>query len=175
MTAVLLAAFPQPQALIAAARASRDADHRVVDAYSPYPLDELSELLDAPVSRLRLMMLLGGVLVAALAFGTEYYTAVIDYPYNSGGRPLNSWPALLVVPFATAFLGPTIAGFITFLVETGPAAPASSAVRIRRLRAGQPGPLPAGARPAAGRRRAAARPICGFRRPARPRSAEAET
>jgi Protein of unknown function (DUF3341) len=119
MTAVLLATFPQPQALIAAARASRDADHRLVDAYSPYPLDELTELLDAPASRLRLMMLIGGVLVAAIAFGTEYYTAVIDYPYNSGGRPLNSWPTFMLVPFATGILGATIAGFITFLVETG--------------------------------------------------------
>jgi len=56
-------------------------------------------------------MFAGGILIAAMALGGEYYTAVIDYPYNVGGRPLNSWPAVMLVPFATGILGATIAGF----------------------------------------------------------------
>jgi hypothetical protein len=54
-----------------------------------------------------------------MALGGEYYTAVFDFPYNAGGRPLNSWPAFMLVPFATGILGATIAGFIGFLFETG--------------------------------------------------------
>ena len=46
-------------------------------------------------------------------------SAVIDYPYNSGGRPLDAWPAFMLVPFATGILVAAIAGFAAFLIETG--------------------------------------------------------
>jgi hypothetical protein len=64
-------------------------------------------------------MFAGGFLIAALALGGEYYTAVFNYPYNAGGRPLNSWPAFMLVPFATGIFGASVAGFIRFLMETG--------------------------------------------------------
>jgi hypothetical protein len=65
-------------------------------------------------------MFIAGFAVAALAYGAgEYYTAAVNYPYNSGGRPLNAWPAFMLVPFATGILGATIAGLITFLFENG--------------------------------------------------------
>ena len=40
----------------------------------------------------------------ALAYALEYYSAVINYPYNSGGRPFDAWPAFMLVPFATGIL-----------------------------------------------------------------------
>ena len=46
-------------------------------------------------------------------------SAVINYPYNSGGRPLDAWPAFMLVPFATGILVAAIAGFAAFLIETG--------------------------------------------------------
>src|SRR5262249_30038780 len=61
----------------------------------------------------------GGIVMAALAFGTEYYSAVWAYPYNSGGRPFDAWPAFMLVPFATGILVAAIAGFVTFLIECG--------------------------------------------------------
>ena len=44
---------------------------------------------------------------------------MIDYPYNSGGRPFDAWPAFMLVPFATGILLAAIAGFATFLIECG--------------------------------------------------------
>ena len=49
-------------------------------------------------------MLAGGVVMAALAYGAEYYSAVISYPYESGGRPLDAWTAFMLVPFSTGIL-----------------------------------------------------------------------
>jgi Protein of unknown function (DUF3341) len=72
-----------------------------------------------PPSKVRIFMFAGGVLIAAMALGGEYFTAVFNYPYNAGGRPLNSWPAFMLVPFATGILGASIAGFSRFLFETG--------------------------------------------------------
>ncbi len=64
-------------------------------------------------------MAIGGLGIAAFAYGIEYYSAVIDYPINCGGRPLNSWPAFMLFPFAIGILGAASAGFIALLVETG--------------------------------------------------------
>jgi hypothetical protein len=119
MSAVLLAEFAHERALMNATLAAQRRRCRVLDAFTPFPVEGLAELLAVHPSRIRLAMLLGGLAVAALAYGGEVYTAVIDYPYNVGGRPLHSWPAFMLVPFATGILGATIAGLIAFLVECG--------------------------------------------------------
>lgn len=64
-------------------------------------------------------MFIGGIATAATAYGLEYYSAVINYPYNSGGRPLDAWPAFMLVPFATGILVAAITGFASLLVECG--------------------------------------------------------
>ena len=64
-------------------------------------------------------MFVGGFAMAALAYGLEYFSAVIDYPFNGGGRPLDAWPAFMLVPFATGILAAAVAGFIALLTETG--------------------------------------------------------
>jgi|SRR5690348_7700492 len=119
MTHMLLAEFTEPRRFIEAARRVRDARFRVVDCYTPYPVEELSVALDHRESRVRPVMFTGGVLMAALAYGLEYYSAVIDYPYNSGGRPFDAWPAFMLFPFATGILVAAVCGFTAFLVEAG--------------------------------------------------------
>ena len=64
-------------------------------------------------------MFIAGMAMAALAYGTEYYSAVIGYPYNSGGRPFDAWPAFMLAPFAVGILLAAVVGFATFLIETG--------------------------------------------------------
>jgi hypothetical protein len=119
MTRVLLAEFASERRFVEAARRARDADGRVVDAYTPYPVEELSDTFEYQESRVRPAMFVGGVLMAVLAYGLEYYSAVINYPYDSGGRPLNAWPAFMLVPFATGILLAAVCGFVTFLIEAG--------------------------------------------------------
>jgi hypothetical protein len=60
-------------------------------------------------------MLIGGLAVAFFAFGLQYYSAVFAYPINSGGRPLNSWPVFLLVPFEVGIFAAALAGIIAFL------------------------------------------------------------
>jgi Alternative complex III, ActD subunit len=120
MTDVLLAEFLHARQLKSAAQAARQRDYRLLDAFSPHHVEGLSELFVTRSSKVRVIMFLAGFGVAALAyFAGEFYTAVINYPYNSGGRPLNAWPAFMLVPFATGILGASIAGLTTFLFETG--------------------------------------------------------
>jgi len=117
MTHLLLAEFADQRRFIEAARRVREASGRVVDAWTPYPVEELH--VDHRGSRVRVAMFVGGVVMAALAYGLEYYSAVVNYPYDSGDRPLDSWPAFMLVPFATGILLAAICGFATFLFEAG--------------------------------------------------------
>jgi Protein of unknown function (DUF3341) len=120
MSAVLLAEFAQARQLRSAARGAQRRNWQLVDAFTPHHVEGLAELLVVRSSRIRIVMFIAGFAVAALAYGAgEYYTAVVNYPYNSGGRPLNAWPAFMLVPFATGILGASVAGLATFLFENG--------------------------------------------------------
>jgi hypothetical protein len=116
---MLLAEFAHARGLREAAEKAFRRGYKLIDAFTPFPVEGVAEMLESRPSKVRVFMFAGGILTAATALGGEYYTAVVDYPYNVGGRPLNSWPAFMLVPFATGILGATIAGFIRFLFETG--------------------------------------------------------
>jgi hypothetical protein len=119
MSKALLAEFAHARGLRDAAEAARRRGCEVLDSLTPFPVEDVAGMFDGRPSKVRVFMFAGGVLVGGLAWTTEYFSAVIDYPYNAGGRPLNAWPAFTLVPVATGILGASIAGFIRFLFETG--------------------------------------------------------
>ena len=108
----LMAEFDNPSALVAAAEKTRLAGYRIMDAYSPIPIEELNEALDLRRSRLPLLVLLGGIVGGLGGFSLEYWSSVIAYPMNVGDRPLNSWPQFIPVMFETTVLGAALACFI---------------------------------------------------------------
>ena len=119
MSRILLAQFKGGEALVVAARNARAAGHRAIDAFAPFAVEGLAEALGTKPSHVRVAMFIGGVGVAAFAYGTEFYSAVIDYPINSGGRPLNSWPAFMLFPFAIGIFAAALTGLITLFIESG--------------------------------------------------------
>ena len=119
MSRMLLAEFAGGEALLGAARQSKQRDLQVIDAFTPVPVDGLAELIDATPTRIRLVMFIGGITVAALFYLLEWYSAVINYPVNSGGRPLNSWLPFMLPPFAIGIFGAALVGLITLFVTRG--------------------------------------------------------
>jgi hypothetical protein len=112
----LMAEFKSPTALVEAARRTREAGYRKMDAYSPFPIEELSDALGHHHDRLPLLVLIGGIVGGASGFFLQYYAAVIDYPLNIGGRPPFSWPAFIPVTFETTILA---AAFVAVLGMLG--------------------------------------------------------
>lgn len=115
----VMAEFDSPETLLEAARESRQAGYREVDAFTPYPIEELSHELGHHHSRLPLIVLIGGIIGAVGGFALQYWTAVINYPLVVGGRPLNSWPAFVVPTFETTILCASLAAVLGMFFLNG--------------------------------------------------------
>src|SRR5215212_1186550 len=83
----LMAEFETADGLIAATNRARLEGYRAMDAYSPIPIEELSEALDLPRTRLPKLVLLGG-------------------------SPFHSWPQFIPVTFETTVLGAALSCFV---------------------------------------------------------------
>ncbi len=99
----MVAEFDDPTALVEAARRIKQEGYRHLEAYTPYPIEDLHEIIHVN-NRVPLICLIGGLLGAATAWSMEYYIAAIDYPINVGGRPLYSWPAFIPILFELTVL-----------------------------------------------------------------------
>lgn len=108
----LMAEFDNPTALVAAANRARLEGYREMDAYSPIPIEELSEALGLPRTKVPLVTLVGGILGGLGGYGLEYWSQTIAYPLNIGGRPYHSWPHFIPVTFETTVLGAALACFV---------------------------------------------------------------
>jgi hypothetical protein len=116
MTA-LVAQFETPEALVSAAKRLKAEGHPALDTFTPFPVEEAMAALDPIQTSLKRNMAIAGFGMAALALALEAYSAVYAYPYDSGSRPLFSWPVFWLVAFETGILAAAIAGFVTLLYE----------------------------------------------------------
>lgn len=110
-----LAEFEDAEALLNAARRTRDAGYHQIDAYTPFPVDGLGEALGFPRTAMPLIVLLGGIIGGVSGYLMEWYSATIAYPINVGGRPLHSWPAFIPITFELTVLCAALAGVIGML------------------------------------------------------------
>jgi hypothetical protein len=114
-----MAEFDSASALLAATREAHRAGYRRMDAYTPFPVDGLAEALGRRYTGIPTLVLLSGIAGGVAGFALQYYTSVIDYPLNIGGRPLNSWPAFIPAMFETTVLAAALAAVIGMIVMNG--------------------------------------------------------
>lgn len=116
-TSTLLASFDSHRRAATAVSELRGAGHAVKEGYGPFSSEGLTAVVGERPSRIRQAMFFAAVIGAVTGLGMQYWSAVFDYPINSGGRPLASWPAFLLVAFELSVLFAALAGFTMFLVE----------------------------------------------------------
>ena len=80
----VMAEFDNPSALVNAARAAREKGYRKLDAYSPFPIEELSDALHLHKNKLPLLVLIGGIIGAAGGFIGQRYTKGENAEVRSG-------------------------------------------------------------------------------------------
>ncbi len=100
----LMAEFDNVNDVITAARRVYGAGYRKIDAYSPFPLEELSEAIGFHKNGVALVCLIGGLLGGTAAFVLQWWINNVAYPVNIGGRPWNSWPSFIIVTFEMTIL-----------------------------------------------------------------------
>ena len=115
----LMAEFENPSDAVSAARRVYEAGYRRIDAYSPYPIEALSEAIGVHSTRMPLIVLIGGILGGLTGYLLQYYTLVIDYPLNVGGKPFHSWPAFIPITFEMTVLGAGLSAVFGMLALNG--------------------------------------------------------
>lgn len=115
----LMAEIRTPEALVEAALRAREAGYRRIEAYSPFPVEGLTEAVGFAGSRIALATLVGGIAGGLGGFFLQWYSSVVSYPVNIGGRPLNSWPEFIPVTFETTVLFAAVAAVIAMLAGNG--------------------------------------------------------
>ena len=115
----LLAEFDDPNALVAATQKAHHEGYRRMDAYSPFPIEELHEALGGHHTRLPLIVLVGGLFGCIGGYSLEYWVSAMAYPLNVGGRPLHSWPAFIPVTFECTILVAALSAVFGMLALNG--------------------------------------------------------
>jgi len=115
----LMAEFDSPTDLVMAARRTHEAGYRKIDAYSPFPVDELAEAIGFHRNGVPLVVLIGGILGCAGGYLMQWWIATVSYPINVGGRPYHSWPAFIVVTFEMTILCSVLAAVFGMLALNG--------------------------------------------------------
>ena len=116
----LMAEFDTPQALLDAAdkvaRGRLHEDRRVLavpDSRAGRGARTSSERKVAPI------VLAGGITGALAGYGLEYWTQVIAYPMNIGGRPYHAWVSFIPPAFETTILFAAFSAVIGMLALNG--------------------------------------------------------
>jgi hypothetical protein len=114
----LLAEFDSPEALKAAAKKARAAGYRRLDAFTPFPIEGLAQILRLPRPKISWVGLAGGISGCTFAFLMQSFTNY-DFPLNVGGRPLYPFSAFAVVMFELTILFSALSMFVAMLWQNG--------------------------------------------------------
>ena len=130
----VVAEFATKEELVEAARSARERGYSRVEAYTPFPVEELDEIIGHR-NWVPLITLVCGAAGTFTGWLLPTYIAVWDYPINVGGRPLNSWPSFVVIMFELTVLFAALGAFFGTLILNGfpsPYHPLSNALDFDR-------------------------------------------
>jgi hypothetical protein len=114
----LVATFSDAEHLVGAVRAARSKNFRIYDVYAPYPIHYLDEAMEIRRTRLPWITLFAGTFGLVSGLLLQFYTSVLDWPLNVGGKPDNSTLAFLPISFELTVLFGALATVAAFFLRT---------------------------------------------------------
>jgi hypothetical protein len=115
----IIAEFLSPEAVVHAAERAHEYGYRHMDAYSPLPVDGLAEAIGFRKNRIATVVFCGGLLGGFTGYFMQWYSAVVSYPIDVGGRPLHSWPSFIPITFEMTILFAALAAIFGMLGLNG--------------------------------------------------------
>ena len=129
----LMAEFEDATALVAATERAHEAGYKRMDAYSPFPIEELHDALGMGQTKLPLIVLIGGLVGCLGGYALQYWVSAIAYPVNVGGKPLHSWPAFIPVTFECTILVAALSAVLGMLGLNGLPTPYHPVFNVERF------------------------------------------
>jgi hypothetical protein len=114
---ILVATFPHVDGLLRAVRTARREMLRVYDVFAPFPIHGLDDAMGIRHTRLPKVTLIAGLTGLATALTLQFYTNVLDWPLNVGGKPDNSTLAFVPISFELTVLFGGLATVAAFLLR----------------------------------------------------------
>lgn len=114
----LLAEFDTAEQVLHAAEKARQDGYAAMDAYSPFPVEGLTEALGLRRSRLPMLTFMGGLIGGTGGFLLEAFCAT-DYPLRIAGRPFVNWVPFFPVTFECTILGAVLTTVISMIALNG--------------------------------------------------------
>ncbi len=115
----LMAEFTEPEDLLAAAERAYGAGYRKMDAYTPLPIEGLSDAIGFTRNLVSFAVFIGGICGCIGGFTLLYWITTIAYAHNVAGRPMNSWPAYIPVTFECTVLLASLTSFFGMFAMNG--------------------------------------------------------
>lgn len=101
---ITFAEFKDEQALLDAAKALKEKRLELLDAYTPFPIHGLDEVLGEKRSRLPIVCFIAGSIGCISSMYFQIWTSAQSWPINVGGKPFASIPAFIPVTFEVTVL-----------------------------------------------------------------------
>ncbi len=115
----LVATFSDADTLLHAVRAAIREDFTVYDVYAPYPIHGMDAAMGVRRSRLPWVTFIVGCCALTFALCFQFYTSVLDWPLNVGGKPDNSTLAFVPICFELTVLLSGLATVAAFFCAPG--------------------------------------------------------
>ena len=129
----VMAEFDTAEQVLEATRRARREGYTEMDAYTPYPVEGLSDELGLTRTRVPFVVLMAGLVGAAAGFFMQYWSMAVDYPFNVGGRPENSWPVFIPITFEVMVLVAAFAALLGMLFIHGLPRPYHPVFKVDRF------------------------------------------
>lgn len=115
----VVAEFESPETILAAAHRVREAGYTRVDAYTPFPVHGIDDAINFKCTKVQWTIGLAGIAGCVAGMGLQYWTSVIEYPMNVGGRPKFSWPSFIPVAYETTILFAGVTAVVAMIAFNG--------------------------------------------------------
>jgi hypothetical protein len=115
-TKSIIGVFEDEEKLLDAVHKVKDKGIKIEEVYTPYPVFEVMEIVGKK-SKIRIVAYFYGLFAALSILAFLYYSSVIDWPINYGGKPFNSFPSFIIITLVLTIFSITVLSLLTFSIE----------------------------------------------------------
>jgi hypothetical protein len=108
--------FDEEQKLLAGIKAVKEKNVKIDEIYTPYPMHEVIEAMGQK-SRFTFIAFVYGFMAVIGVLSFLYYTSVVDWPINYGGKPTSAFPSFIIITLVLTIATITILSLFTFSIR----------------------------------------------------------